>query len=87
MDTAVDKVVATGIGADGQVSVPRKATKSLVRVARMRGAKLIVIDETPETSLRRFVEGDVGAELAKKLRKDGVTVHVIPLADQNFPNR
>ncbi|MBJ7248729.1 MAG: hypothetical protein JHC83_05785, partial [Thermoleophilia bacterium] len=55
-----------------------KATKSLARVARARGAKMIVIDETPETGIRRFVEGDVGTELRKKLRKDGIEVHVIP---------
>ena len=75
---AVDQIVAAGVAADGQVSVTRKATKSLARVARARGAKMIVIDETPETGIRRFVEGDVGTELRKKLRKDGIEVHVIP---------
>jgi hypothetical protein len=76
--SAVDQIVAAGVTADGQVSVTRKATKSLARVARARGAKMIVIDETPETGIRRFVEGDVGTELRKKLRKDGIEVHVIP---------
>ena len=28
--------------------------------------------------LRRIVEGDVGAELRRKLRKDGIEVEVMP---------
>jgi hypothetical protein len=39
-----------------------------------------VIDETPETGLRRFIEGDVGSELRKKLRDDGIDVEVVPVA-------
>ncbi len=40
---------------------------------------MIVIDETTVSKgLRRLIEGDVGAELRRKLRKDGVEVEVIP---------
>jgi hypothetical protein len=39
-----------------------------------------VIDETPETGLRRLVEGDVGSELRKKLRQYGIDVEVVPPA-------
>ena len=75
---AVDAVLAAGGTADGQVAVTRKATKTLARIARARGARTIVIDETPYTGLRRFVEGDVGAELAKRLGREGVRVVVVP---------
>jgi hypothetical protein len=41
----------------------------------------IVIDETTVArGLRRVIEGDVGTELRRKLRKDGVRVEVIPRA-------
>lgn len=74
----VDAVIAAGGEADGQVAVTRKTTKTLARIARTRGVRTIVIDETPHTGWRRFVEGDVGTELAKRLRADGVEVIVIP---------
>ena len=64
---------AGGASADGQVAATRRAAKKLAAVARARGASVIVIDETTVTNpLRRLIEGDVGAELRRKLRKDGV---------------
>jgi hypothetical protein len=38
-----------------------------------------VIDETPAGGLRRLVEGDVGAELHRALRRDGIAVEVVPV--------
>jgi K+-sensing histidine kinase KdpD len=76
--------LAAGGEADGQVAVTRKTTKTLARIARTREVKTIVIDETPYTGWRRFVEGDVGTELAKRLRADGIEVIVIPY-DPNDP--
>ena len=67
--------------ADGQVAATRRTAKKLAAVARARGARVIVIDETTVSNrLRRMVEGDVGAELRRKLRKDGVEVEVVPHA-------
>ena len=44
-----------------------------------------MIDETPVSNgLRRLVEGDVGAELHRMLRKDGIEVEVIPSYDQGY---
>ena len=68
--------------ADGQVAATRRAAKKLAAVARARGARVIVIDETTVSNpLRRLIEGDVGAELRRKLRKDGVEVEVVPHDD------
>ena len=75
---AVDAIAKGGGEADGQVAVTRKAVKTLARIARARGVGTIVIDETPYTGVRRFVEGDVGHDLRRKLRHDGVDVVVIP---------
>ena len=77
---AVAAIQAAGLEADGQIAVTRKTTKSLARIARARAVRLIVIDETAYTGWRRFVEGDTGAELAKRLRVDGIDVHVVPSA-------
>ncbi len=70
-----------GVSADGQVAATRRAAKKLTAVARGRGVRTIVIDETTVSrGLRRMIEGDVGAELRRKLRKDGVQVEVDPPA-------
>jgi hypothetical protein len=37
-----------------------------------------VIDASPGTGLRGFVEGDVGKTVARKLRSSGIEVRVIP---------
>jgi len=76
---AVDTLQAGGAVADGQVAATRRTAKKLAAVARARGARVIVIDETTVSNpLRRLIEGDVGAELRRKLRKDGVEVEVVP---------
>lgn len=76
--STIELLERRGIQADGQVAATRKPTKKLARIARIRRPSAIVIDETPETGWRRFVEGDVGGELRKKLRKDGIEVEIIP---------
>jgi hypothetical protein len=71
-----------GIEADGQVAATRKPSRRLAEIAGVRGARLVVIDESPATGLRRLVEGDVGAELRRKLRGQGVEVVIVPARDQ-----
>ena len=82
VEGAVRSLRAGGVDADGQVAATRRAAKKLAAVARARGARVIVIDETTVTNrLRRVIEGDVGAELRRKLRKDGIEVEVVPHED------
>jgi hypothetical protein len=79
VEGAVRTLRGGGAAADGQVAATRRAAKKLAAVARARGARVVVIDETTVTNpLRRLIEGDVGAELRRKLRKDGVEVEVVP---------
>lgn len=78
VDRAVRQLEKHGIDADGQVAATRRATRKLAEVARTRGARVVVIDETRKTGLRRLIEGDVGAELRRKLRRDGIVVEVVP---------
>jgi hypothetical protein len=75
---ALAELERAGLHADGQVASTRRGTRKLAEVARVRGVRVVVIDETPETGWRRFVEGDVGSELRKKLHKDGIEVEIIP---------
>ena len=77
---AIRALERKGTVADGQVATTRKATKKLAAIAQLRRPRVVVIDETPETGLRRLVEGDVGSELRKKLRRDGIDVEVVPPA-------
>src|SRR4051794_12336137 len=79
VEGAVRTLHAAGAAADGQVAATRRAAKKLAAVARARGARVVVIDETTVSNrLRRLIEGDVGTELRRKLRKDGVEVEVVP---------
>lgn len=80
VDRAIRELERQGVAADGQVAATRRATKKLTQVARVRGARVVVIDETRATGLRRLVEGDVGKELRRALRRDGVEVEVVPRA-------
>jgi hypothetical protein len=81
VEAAIHKLRARGVSADGQVAATRRAAKKLTAVARGRGVSTIVIDETVvPRGLRRMIEGDVGTELRRKLRKDGIEVEVVPHA-------
>jgi len=75
---AIRTLQSGGITADGQIAATRRASKKLASVARLRRPRVVVIDENPERGWRRLVEGDVGAELRKKLRKDGIEVEIVP---------
>jgi hypothetical protein len=77
---AIASLRSAGREADGQVAATRKGTKKLAEIARIRGVRVVVIDETAQTGLRRFVEGDVGSELRRRLRRDGIEVEVVPRA-------
>ena len=75
---AVQVITDGGGQADGQVAVTRSVARTLARIARVRGARAIVIDETPHRGLRRFVEGDTGSDLTRLLRRERIEVVIIP---------
>jgi hypothetical protein len=81
VDGAIRELEAAGASADGQVAATRRSGKKLAGVARARRPRVVVIDETPvRHGLRRLVEGDVGLELRRMLRKDGIEVEIVPRA-------
>ncbi len=73
--------------ADGQVAATRKATRKLAEIARVRGVSVVVIDQTKATGVRRLVEGDVGSELRRRLRGDGIAVEIVPVAERQAARR
>lgn len=78
VEAAILELRAAGASADGQVAATRRTAKKLAAVARARGARVIVIDETTVSKgLRRIIEGDVGAELRRRLRKHGIEVEIV----------
>lgn len=78
VERAIGELERRGVKADGQVAATRRATKTLARIARLRVPRVVVIDETPATGLRRVIEGDVGVELRRRLRRDGIEVEIVP---------
>ena len=67
-----------GVDADGQLAATRKPVKKIAGVARLRGARTVVLDGTPATGLRRIVEGDTGVDLRRRLRGSEIEVAIIP---------
>ena len=67
-----------GVPADGQVAATRRHAKLIARVARVRGAEVVVIDETGATGLRRMLEGDVGTAVRRRLRRTAIEVRIVP---------
>ncbi len=76
---AIRQLEESGAAADGQVAATRRTGKKLAAIARARRPAVVVIDETPvRKGVRRVIEGDVGSELRRMLRKDGIDVEVVP---------
>lgn len=67
-----------GLEVDGQVATTRRHAKLIARVARVRGAAVVVIDETSATGWRRLLEGDVGAAVRRRLRRTAIDVCIVP---------
>jgi len=78
VEDAIVRLQRDRIDADGQVAATRRATKKLAQVAVLRGVRVVVIDETTSRGLRRVIEGDVGSELRRKLRRRGIEVEIVP---------
>ncbi len=80
VDRAISGLRSMQVDADGQIAATRRATKKLAEIARVRRARVVVIDETEASGWRRVIEGDIGSELRKKLRDTGIAVEIVPAA-------
>jgi hypothetical protein len=57
-----------GIDSDGLVVVTRNSTKAIARIARQRGARVVVVQAAHQGRLRALLEGSPVAGLRRKLR-------------------
>jgi hypothetical protein len=71
--TTVDRLRRTGVDVDGQIVVTRHAHRAITKIARRRGARHVLLEAVTASRLRRFVEGDLQRQLARRL---GRTVRV-----------
>jgi len=78
VEDAISKLGRDRLEANGQVAATRRATRKLAQIARLRDVRVVVIDETTSRGLRRLIEGDVGSELRRKLRRHGINVDIVP---------
>ena len=78
VESAISTLRHQSIAADGQVATTRHGMKSIVGIALRRGVKVIVIDGTSASGVRRVIEGDPGTQLRRKLRKHSVEVRIVP---------
>lgn len=64
---AIDALARRGCRADGQVVVTRNAGRAFANVARVRGARHMVLDAPGGGRLRRLVEGDPARVIRRRL--------------------
>ena len=78
VERAIETVKKSGVAADGQVATTRHAVKMIAQVAQQRNASYVVVDGTKAKGLRRMIEGDIGSELKRRLRKTHIEVVIVP---------
>jgi hypothetical protein len=71
--TTVDRLRRTGVDVDGQIVVTRHAHRAITKIVRRRGARRVLLEPVTASRLRRFIEGDLQRQLARRL---GRTVRV-----------
>ncbi|WP_029368727.1 universal stress protein [Mycobacterium sp. UM_WWY] len=74
---AVDRLRRAGVDVDGQIVVTRHADRAITRIVRLRGATRVLMETSTASPLRRFLEGDLHRQLARRL-EPRVTVESIP---------
>lgn len=74
---AIESLQRSGLNADGQVATTRHSVKLLAKVAQQRNVSHIVVDGTKATGFRRMIEGDIGAELKRRLRNNDIEVVIV----------
>jgi hypothetical protein len=76
VQAALDTLEGHNLPADGQVTVTRHPAATIVRAARLRRVRHVVLEVPRTGGLRRFVEGDPVAVVRRRLGAS-VSVHVV----------
>jgi hypothetical protein len=74
---AIDRLEGRGVEADGQVASTRKPARLIVRVARTRGVRTVVMEAPTVEGWRKAVEGDIATSVGRRLEKAGISFEVV----------
>lgn len=77
VESAIERLKHNGIGAEGQVATTRHGVKLIARIAKQRHVSHVFVEGTSATGWRRWVEGDLGSELKRKLRHSDIQVIIV----------
>jgi len=64
---AINQLERSGCTADGQIAATRSAARTIARVARVRGVRVVVMDDSAESGVRRVIEGSVTSTVRRRL--------------------
>jgi hypothetical protein len=64
---AINQLERSGCTADGQIAATRSAGRTIARVARVRGVRVVVMDDSAESGVRRVIEGSVTSTVRRRL--------------------
>ena len=64
---AINALERSGCTADGQIAATRSAARTIARVARVRQVRVVVMDDSTESGVRRVIEGSITSTVRRRL--------------------
>ncbi|HEX7268698.1 MAG TPA: universal stress protein, partial [Streptosporangiaceae bacterium] len=64
---AINQLERSGCTADGQIAATRSTARTIARVARVRQVRVVVMDDSTESGVRRVIEGSVTSTVRRRL--------------------
>jgi len=64
---AISQLERSGCTADGQIAATRSAGRMIAKVARVRQVRVVVMDDSTESGVRRVIEGSVTSTVRRRL--------------------
>jgi nucleotide-binding universal stress UspA family protein len=64
---AITQLERSGCTADGQIAATRSAGRMIAKVARVRQVRVVVMDDSAESGVRRVIEGSVTSTVRRRL--------------------
>jgi nucleotide-binding universal stress UspA family protein len=77
---AISQLERSGCTADGQIAATRSAGRTIAKVARVRQVRVVVMDDSTESGVKRVIEGSVTSIVRRRLagRADIELVNAAP---------
>ena len=67
VEKAISQLERSGCKADGQIAATRSAGRMIAKVARARQVRVVVMDASTESGVRRVIEGSVTSIVRRRL--------------------